>query len=71
MRVILRPQGYTILRFFGKSDEFYFFLKDLEVYVDEHYYVDPLDNSKQKIKGPVSQFRQFQVRLFFNMITFF
>lgn len=40
-----------------------FSLQYLEVYEDEHFYVDPLDNLKQK-SGPISQFRRFQVILF-------
>ena len=35
--------------------------RDLETYANDHLYVDAMDDPKNEIKGPVSQYRKFQV----------
>ena len=41
------------------------YLKDLECYANDHLYVDAMDNTDSKYRGPVSQYRQFLVSLKF------
>lgn len=35
--------------------------RDLETYTNEHLFLDALDDPKKDIKGPVTQYRKFQV----------
>lgn len=35
--------------------------KDLECYANDHLYVDAMDNTDTKYRGPVSQYRSFLV----------
>ena len=38
--------------------------KDLELYPNDHLFVDALDDPKLNIQGPLSQYRQFEVSIF-------
>ncbi len=35
--------------------------QELEAYTNEHLFVDALDDAKNQIEGPISQYRKFQV----------
>ena len=43
-----------------------FILKELEASSQDHTYVDALDDPKNQIEGPISQYRKFQVYFNYN-----
>lgn len=40
--------------------------KELELYANDHLFVDPLDDKEANIEGPVSQYRKFSVGVFWS-----